>query len=112
MFNQGDIVNMDFNPQKGHEQAGYRPALIVSNNSYNSITGLYLVCPITNTDKDFPLHIRLDENTRTTGVVLCEHVKALDLIARNATFKEHLPDDLLNEVLDIIYGSIEREENC
>jgi mRNA interferase MazF len=110
MYKAGDIVIMDFNPQRGHEQAGRRPALIVSNTSYNSITGgLYLVCPITNKDKNFPLDVRLDENTTTTGVILCGHIKALDLNARNATFKEHIPDELLDEVLDIIYGSIERE---
>lgn len=48
MFQQGDIVFMDFNPTKGHEQAGRRPALIISNNDYNRIMGLYVVCPITN----------------------------------------------------------------
>lgn len=110
MFKQGDIVNMNFNPQIGHEQAGYRPALIVSNNSYNFVTGLYLVCPITNTNKDFPLHVELDKNTKTTGVVLCEHVKSLDLIARSAVFKEKISEDILDEVLDIVSGSIEREE--
>lgn len=109
MFNQGDIVSMNFDPQKGHEQTGYRPALVVSNNTYNTITGLCLVCPITNTNKDFPLHVKLDENTKTTGVVLCEHVKALDLIARKAEFKERITNEILDEVLDIIYGSIERE---
>jgi mRNA interferase MazF len=111
MFGQGDIININLNPQLGHEQAGYRPALVVSNNTYNSITGLCIVCPITNTDKNFPLHVRLDKNTKTTGVVLCEHVKALDIIARKAVFKEKIPDNILNEVLDIIYGSIEKEEN-
>lgn len=109
MFKQGDIISINFNPQSGHEQAGYRPALVVSNDTYNSITGLCIVCPITNTDKNFPLHVRLDKNTKTTGVVLCEHVKALDIIARGAVFKEKIPDNILNEVLDIIYGSIEKE---
>ncbi len=103
---QGDIVTMDFNPQAGHEQAGRRPALIVSNSSYNKYTQMAIVCPITNTDNSFPLHVALDTRTHTTGVVLCEHVKTLDLNARNASFKEQLPTDLLSEVLERIQLSI------
>ena len=103
---QGDILFMDFNPQAGHEQAGRRPALIISNDSYNKYTNMAIVCPITNTDNDFPLHVSLDDRTDTTGVILCEHVKALDLNARNATFKETLPADLLQEVLERIFLSI------
>ena len=104
---QGDIVFMNFNPQAGHEQAGTRPALIVSNDSYNRYTGLSIVCPITNTNKSFPMHITLDNRTATTGVVLCEHVKSLDLAARNAVFKEKLPDDLMLEVMERILLSFE-----
>jgi mRNA interferase MazF len=109
MLKQGDIIFINFNPQSGHEQAGLRPALIISNNSYNNITGLYMVCPISNTNKGFPLHVPLTGRTKTTGVIMCEHVKALDVISRNAVFKEKLPGDILDEVLDIVYGSIERE---
>ncbi|MBC7765910.1 MAG: type II toxin-antitoxin system PemK/MazF family toxin [Hyphomonadaceae bacterium] len=104
---KGDIIFMDFNPQAGHEQAGKRPALVVSNDRYSKYTNLAIVCPITNTDKAFPLHVSLDERTSTTGVILCEHVKALDLNARNAIYKESLPDDLLQEVLARIILSIE-----
>jgi mRNA interferase MazF len=104
---QGDIIFMDFNPQIGHEQAGKRPALIISNNSYNKYTNLAIVCPITNTANAFPLHVSLDDRTDTIGVILCEHVKAVDLNARNATFKESLPVDLLQEVLERVILSIE-----
>jgi len=107
MPRQGDIVYLDFNPQKGHEQAGRRPALVVSNDSYSRYTNLAIVCPITNTDRSFPLHVSLDGRTSTTGVILCEHVKSLDLIARNAAFKEKLPSDLLGGVLERIIISIE-----
>ena len=82
MVRQGDIIKVDFNPQAGHEQAGYRPALVISNNFFNQKTNVTIVCPITNTNNQFPLHIPLDSRTETTGVVLCEHVKALDLRAR------------------------------
>ena len=75
---QGDIVMLNFSPQAGHEQAGRRPALVVSNASFHRYTGLAIFCPITNQIKDYPLHVRLDDRTRTTGEILCEHVKSLD----------------------------------
>ena len=106
---QGDIVMLNFNPQAGHEQAGRRPALVLSNRSFHRYTGLALFCPITNQLKDYPLHVRLDNRTRTTGEILCEHVKSLEYRARNVSFVEALPDDLLTEVLDRIRMSIESE---
>jgi len=105
--NQGDIVMMDFNPQAGHEQAGRRPALIVSNRSFHRYTRLSIVCPITNQIKDYPMHVRLDSRTRTTGEILCEHVKSLDITARGAAYVKSLPDDLLEEVLERVRLSIE-----
>lgn len=57
---QGDIIFLDFNPQAGHDQAGQRPGVIVSNDQFFLITKLAAVCPITNTGKEFPLHIPLD----------------------------------------------------
>jgi mRNA interferase MazF len=66
-----------------------------------------MVCPITNTNRSFPLHVALDDRTTTTGVVMCEQVKALDICARNVAFKEKSPQDIIEEVVDIIYGFIE-----
>ena len=87
MVKQGTIIKINFNPQAGHEQAGYRPAVVISNNIFNEKTRLSIVCPITNTNNHFPLHIPLDERTKTTGVILCEHIKALDLeISRGREF--------------------------
>ncbi len=105
---QGDIIFLEFDPQAGHEQKGKRPAVVVSNNVYNNFTKIAIVCPITNTDKDFPLHVVLDNRTKTTGVVMCEQVKALDIDARNAIFKEKIPKDLLNEIIDILIGFVEK----
>lgn len=99
---QGDIVMLNFTPQAGHEQAGRRPALVVSNQSFHRYTGLAIFCPITNQIKDYPLHVCLDERTKTTGEILCEHVKSLDYRARKIAFKEKLPDDLLCAVLERI----------
>lgn len=104
---QGDIVFLEFNPQAGHEQKGKRPALVVSNNTYNIFTKIAMVCPITNTNRDYPLHIKLDETTKTTGVIMCEQVKALDVIARNISFYEKAPKNIVEEVVDILVGFIE-----
>ncbi len=105
---QGDIISIEFDPQAGHEQQGKRPALVVSNNTFNSKTGLALVCPITNTNRGFPLHVLLDKRTATTGFIMCEQVKSLDIVARKASFKEKLPEDILEEVIDIVMGFVER----
>lgn len=96
---QGDIVTMNFSPQSGHEQRGARPALVVSNDSFFKFTHMSIVCPITNTDNGFPLHIPLDVRTKTTGVIECEQCKSLDIISRDAAYRESLPPDILAIVL-------------
>ena len=96
---QGDIVFLDFSPQSGHEQAGRRPGVIISNDQFFMKTKLAVVCPITNTSNKFPLHIILDNRTNTTGVILTEHMKCLDVISRNIQFVEKLPEDLLDKTL-------------
>ena len=70
VFEQGDIVYLDFNPQAGHEQRGRRPAVVISNNMYNRFSKMLMLCPITNTNKEHPFHIKLDGRTKTTGVIL------------------------------------------
>lgn len=101
-FKEGSIIFMDFNPTKGHEQSGRRPAIIISNNDYNRLIGLAIVCPITNTLRDFPTHVRLDERTITTGNILCEHVRTVDLEKRNPQFIEVVPSDIFDEVREIV----------
>ena len=93
---------MDFNPQQGHEQMGKRPALVLSNDILNNHSSLILVCPITNTNKEHPFHVQLDDRTETTGVILCDQAKMLDVKARNAKYKEKCPEDLWEEAKDII----------
>lgn len=107
MVKQGTIIKIKFNPQSGHEQAGYRPALVVSNDIFNNKTNLSIVCPITNTDNHFPLHIPLDSRTKTIGTIMCEHLKSFDLSSRKYKEVEQLPKDLLKKVVDIIYAEIE-----
>ena len=104
---QGDIIYLNFTPQAGHEQGGRRPALIASNDKFHKYTNMAMVCPITNTQRPFPLHVPLDDGTTTTGVILCEQIKSLDLEARNAEYKESVSDEILNEVLERLILSIE-----
>lgn len=107
MVKQGDIIKVSLDPQAGHEQAGWRPALVISNNEFNKRTKLAIVCPITNTDNDFPLHVKLDQRTATTGVILCEHVRTLDLTARKNKFIESVPKDIIRQVIDIVAAETE-----
>jgi mRNA interferase MazF len=110
MVKQGDIIWLDFDPQLGHEQKGRRPALVVSNETFNNFSKLAIVCPITNTDKNYPFHIKLDKRTKTTGVILCDQTRTLDINARNYEFIETVPEDILFDVVDIIDGLIEIEK--
>jgi mRNA interferase MazF len=110
MIKQGDIIWLDFDPQTGHEQKGRRPALVISNQSFNNFSSLTLVCPITNTDKNHPFHVKLDKRTKTTGVILCDQVRTLDAKARNSEYIERVADDILFDVIDIINGFVEMEK--
>ena len=105
--NQGDIIVMNFNPQTGFEQQGRRPALVVSNNTFNRHCKMALVCPITNTDKEHIFHIRLDSRTHSTGVVLCDQVRSLDVTARKAVFIERAPEDVLDLAIDLVCSFVE-----
>lgn len=110
-FKQGDIIWMDFNPQTGHEQAGRRPAMVVSNSAYNATGALVMVCPITNTKTRQAIRPRLPDSTRATGCVLCDHARFVDLAARKAEFSEHAPQELVQDVLRILGILISADSN-
>ncbi len=97
---KGDLVILTFDPQAGHEQKGRRPALIVSNSSFNKKLGLALVCPITNTDRNFPFHVKL-EAKNLQGFIMTEQIKSIDYNARNVQFVEKVDEEILNQVLGI-----------
>jgi len=107
---QGDIIWLTLDPQAGHEQKGRRPAMVVSNNSFNRfVKTAAMVCPITNTGRGIPTQVKLDGRTKTSGVVMCDQAKILDLQIRNAEFIEKAPDDLIFEISDLISSFIEIE---
>ncbi len=101
MMKQGDIIFIDLDPRVGHEQSGFRPAIIVSNNDFNKNVNLVIVCPITTQQRGFPLHIEL-RDTKTKGFIKCEQIRTVDLKARNAKFAEKVSESFLREVLDIV----------
>lgn len=103
---QGDIIAVTFNPQSGHEQKGRRPALVVSKELFNRGTGLSIVCPLTNTSRNFPFHVQIPENSSLTGFVMVEQVKSIDFRSRKARFIEKASKDLIAEVLSILDACI------
>jgi mRNA interferase MazF len=103
---QGDLIAITFDPQAGHEQKGRRPALVVSKDLFNSSTGMAIVCPITNTDRDFPFHVPIPKTSQLTGFVMVEQVKSVDFRARLVKRIEPRNDELLSEVLSILDACI------
>jgi mRNA interferase MazF len=103
---KGDLIAVTFDPQSGHEQKGRRPALVISNDLFNQRTGLTIVCPITNTHRNIPLHVALPPEGPVTGFVMVEQVKAIDFRTRGARFIEKIPGSTLNEVLSILDACI------
>ena len=95
---RGDIVRLNFTPQQGSEQAGERPALVLSPREFNAIRGLAVVCPITNQAKGYPFEVMLPPNVAATGVVLVDHVRSVDYAARGATRIGQCPKATLGEV--------------
>jgi len=99
---QGDIIWVDFDPTKGREQAGHRPAVVISQTAYNENRNLMLICPITNSTKPLRLRVMLDGRTQTQGDIICEQVRSIDLLARPCKVIEPLPKDVLKKVLDAL----------
>lgn len=95
---RGDAVWLDLDPQKGHEQAGRRPAFVITPASYNTKVGLALFCPITPKEKGYPFEVKVPDAFEVTGVILSDRIKSLDWQARNATFICKLPQSVLREV--------------
>jgi len=96
---RGDAVWITLNPQAGHEQAGRRPAVVLSPAAYNGRVGLAILCPITNQIKGYPFEVVLPAGLAVTGAVLSDQVKNLDWRARTASFICALPTATIAEVL-------------
>lgn len=104
---QGDIAFVDFNPTKGHEQAGLRPCIIISNNVFNKYTKMVIVCPITSNEKEFPTHYLLKNTKKINGSVLCEHIRSIDYEIRNLKFVEKCNSEDFNNIIMLLNSCIE-----
>jgi mRNA interferase MazF len=94
----GDLIWLNFNPQAGHEQAGHRPALVLSPAIYNEKKGLAVVVPITSKIKPDPFQIQLPAGMKVSGAILTDHLKSVDWRARKASFRDRLPQFVLRNV--------------
>jgi len=99
---KGDFITLTFDPQSGHEQKGRRPALVISNYLFNRHTGLAIVCPITNTNRQIPFHLEVPPSSSVTGFVMVEQVKSVDYLARGVKFVAKAPNQLLEDVLNVV----------
>ena len=104
---QRDIVFVDFNPTKGHEQTGIRPAVVISTDIFNQYTKMVILCPITSNDKEFPTHYKLEDTKKVHGSVLCEHVRSVDYEIRNLKFVEKLSDNDFLSIITLLNACIE-----
>ncbi len=103
---RGDAIWLNFDPQSGHEQAGRRPALVLSPETYNRKTGLAVLCPITSQVKGYPFEVGLPVGFVVKGVVLADQVKSLDWRARKATLIKKLPPLVVNQASELLAALI------
>jgi mRNA interferase MazF len=96
---RGDLVWISFSPQAGHEQAGRRPAIVLSPESYNAKIGLALVCPVTSRIKGFVFEVGIPPGLPASGVILADQVRSLDWRERRAEFICPLPGETVHQAL-------------
>ena len=96
--NRGDIIWLDFNPRIGREQAGHRPAIVISPKQFNSLSSLAFVCPITSKVKGFSFEVLLTKELQTKGVVLIHHLRSVDWKTRGIKFIEQAPISVIKEI--------------
>jgi len=104
---KGHLIYLDFTPHAGTEQAGRRPALVLSPLNYNIATGLAIVCPITTQVKGGSFEVPIPATARIKGVVLSDHLRSVDWLVRKAELHSMAPPDLLREVLGRIEAILE-----
>lgn len=102
---RGDLVWIDFNPQKGHEQANKRPAVVLSPKIYNAKSSLALLCPVTSRMKGYPFEVSFAAE-KISGAILADQVRSLDWRARSASFIQKLPPEKVREVQEKIMALI------
>ena len=105
---RGDVIWIEYNLQAGKEQAGHRPAIVLSEKRYNQIVGLSILCPITSIEKGYPFEVKINLK-EVSGVILADHVKNLDWSERKASYITKAPDIIVDKVIDIINTIINKK---
>ena len=98
---QGDIIKINLNPKKGHEQQGYRPYICLSNKIISNNANIAVFAPISQTERKYPMYIRL-EDTLTNGVVMLDQLVTIDYNARKFEYVETVPTTILRKLLQIV----------
>jgi mRNA interferase MazF len=100
---RGDLVWIDLDPQAGHEQAGRRPALVLSARIYNAGSRrLAIICPVTSKAKGYPFEVSVPPGSGADGVIIADQVRSLDWVARSATSLGRVPEATVRGVTDLI----------
>jgi mRNA interferase MazF len=107
---RGDLVWLTFDPQAGHEQAGRRPAFVLSPESYNRKTSLFLACPVTSRVKGYPFEVALPAGLPVSGVILADQIKSLDWKERKAQFAARATGEVVEDVIALILPLIGEED--
>ncbi|MGI4787762.1 MAG: type II toxin-antitoxin system PemK/MazF family toxin [Janthinobacterium lividum] len=106
---QGDVVSIDFDPQSGYEQAGRRPALVLSTLAYNKLTGLAVLCPITKKGKGYKFEVPIPEGYAVYGVILADQVKSMSWLTRDTQYVCLLPTSTVKNVVERVNALIKVE---
>ena len=109
---KGDFVWLDFTPNAGTEQGGRRPAVVLSPRKFNVATGLAFVCPITSQVKGGSFEVPIPAGVKLGGVILSDHLRSLDWLARNMSFHAQAPRDVVQEVVARLEAILSFEENA
>ncbi len=104
---RGDLVWLQLDPQVGHEQAGHRPAVVISPSSYNRRVGLAICCPVTSQVKGYPFEVILPRGLGVEGAILSDQIKSLDWRGRRARRIGRLPADVLQETIGKILALVD-----
>ncbi|WP_047981729.1 type II toxin-antitoxin system PemK/MazF family toxin [Ornithinibacillus contaminans] len=98
---KGDLVFLNFSPQSGHEQAGYRPAIVLSPKLFNRGAFLF-ACPITSQEKGYPFEVKVPDGYKVNGVILTDQLRSLDWKSRNLKIVDKASDTTIQECLELI----------
>ncbi|MBC1517171.1 type II toxin-antitoxin system PemK/MazF family toxin [Listeria immobilis] len=110
MVRQGDIIKINLNPKKGHEQQGYRPYICLSHHLVSDYANIAIFAPISNTLRSYPLYVPL-KGTETTGKVLLDQLITIDYNARQYNYIETVSDPFLTKLLETVKVIFQKNEN-